>query len=407
MRSMSWPVQTRRSTSSTTRTRTPRRAMSSTGTSVQRTRPSSGEKRRGNGTHRLGSDARRARGDGEARGCRTHDSRIHACDGPAGERRQMMRRMEDRISASFRSCRRSGRCGMRRQSEQQRPLLPAAAVVAAAVAVLAATPFAAAALASPVPSGFRQLRTAIRGGSIWLGVIPGATRQSAIYLPPGFTRSRRYPVVYLLHGMPGSPWSYINSLSLGNLSDTLIAHHRARPFIAVMPVAGRTGHYDGEWAGRWEDYLVRRVVPWVDAHLSTIAATRGRTLAGLSAGGYGAVDIGLRHPLVFGRLESWGGYFSPRADLPVPDPGPVAAAAHDPRLLVRREAPLLRRRGTSFFLSTGPGHGRVDARDTVRFARELHDLGLPYHLELFGIARGAWERQLDAGLRWALARVSR
>jgi Putative esterase len=185
--------------------------------------------------------------------------------------------------------------------------------------------------------------------------------------------------------MPGSPWSYINSLSLGNLGDTLIARHLARPFIAVMPVAGRTGHYDGQWAGRWEDYLVRRVVPWADAHLPTIAAARGRTLAGRSAGGY----------------------FSPRADLPVADPGPVAAAAHDPRLLVRREAPLLRRRGTSFFLSTGPGHGRVDAHDTIRFARELRDLRLPYRMELFSRARGAWKHQLDAGLRWALARVSR
>src|SRR5262249_43498849 len=82
----------------------------------------------------------------------------------------------------------------------------------------------------------------------------------------------------------------------------------------------------------------------------------GRTLAGLSAGGYGAVDIGLRHPLVFGRLESWGGYFSPRADLPVGDPRPLTAAAHDPPLLARREAQRPRPRAPRLLPPAGPRH---------------------------------------------------
>ena len=81
---------------------------------------------------------------------------------------------------------------------------------------------------------FRELRAGPDGGSIWRGVIPGAVRKSAVYLPPGFSTGRRYPVVYLLHGMPGSPWSYINSLSLAALSDTLIS----RPLrVRVLPGA--------------------------------------------------------------------------------------------------------------------------------------------------------------------------
>jgi enterochelin esterase-like enzyme len=142
---------------------------------------------------------------------------------------------------------------------------------------------------------FRELRRGSHGGSIWRGVIPGAVRKSAAYLPPGFSTRRRYPVVYLLHGMPGSPWSYINSLSLASLSDTLISRGEARPFIAMVPVAGPSGHYDGEWTGSWERYVVQKVVPWVDEHLPTIADAKGRTLAGLSAGGHGAIDIGLRN----------------------------------------------------------------------------------------------------------------
>jgi enterochelin esterase-like enzyme len=249
---------------------------------------------------------------------------------------------------------------------------------------------------------FRELRAGPDGGSIWRGVIPGAVRKSAVYLPPGFSAGRRYPVVYLLHGMPGSPWSYINSLRLTALSDTLISRGEARPFIAVVPVAGPSGHYSGEWTGPWERYLVQKVVPWVDDHLPTIADAGGRTLAGLSAGGYGAVDVGLRNPTVFGRLESWGGYFEPFRDGPLARAGRVELARNDPRLVARQEAPLLRRLGTRFYLSSGPGHGKVQPPDTVRFARELEHLGISHRLRLLRDGRHQWERQLAAGLRWAV-----
>ena len=58
--------------------------------------------------------------------------------------------------------------------------------------------------------------------------------------------------MYLLAGMPGSPWSYVRSLSLASVSDTLIAGGEAAPFVAVIPPAGPSGHYSGEWAGPWE-----------------------------------------------------------------------------------------------------------------------------------------------------------
>jgi enterochelin esterase-like enzyme len=256
---------------------------------------------------------------------------------------------------------------------------------------------------SPLPAQFTRLRMGRHGGSIWRGVIPGAARKSMIYLPPRFSERRRYPVVYLLHGMPGSPWGYVNSLSLSALGDTLITRHDARPFIAVAPVAGPTAYYDGEWAGQWEDYLVRRVVPWVDAHLPTIASARGRTLAGLSAGGYGSVDIGIRHPRLFSRLESWGGYFTPFGDDPLDNVRDEVLAAHDPTLLVRTTAPTLRRLGVRFYLSTGPGHGKVKRADTIDFAHELATLGIRYRLRLVRGGKGMWERQLAAGVRWALA----
>lgn len=239
-------------------------------------------------------------------------------------------------------------------------------------------------LAAALLPGWTNVRTGIDGGSVWIGRIPNAIvawdrRPSAVYLPPGFTRARRYPVIYLLHGMRGAPSEYWDSLQIANVADRLIASGKTPPFIAVMPVAGPVVHPDGgEWAGVWEDYVVDDVVPWVDATLPVVPAAYDRALEGLSAGGYGAVDIGLRHPTVFGTLGSWAGYFAP-----VFRDGPFAHAsrayldAHTPTLLVRRDAPTLRRVGTRFFVSAGGNHGAILTRWSTGFASELRSLRLP------------------------------
>jgi S-formylglutathione hydrolase FrmB len=258
-----------------------------------------------------------------------------------------------------------------------------------------ATLAAAAALALP---GFHQAATGPRGGTVWVGRLPGGEQPGAIYLPPGFPSARRYPVVYLLHGMPGSPLSYVHGLDLAAAGDAV-----GVPFLAVAPAAGPDGRYDGEWAGRWEDELVDSVVPWVDAHLPTLADAGGRTLAGLSAGGFGAIDIGLRHPGLFGTLESWSGYFTPIADGELAGASAAVLAAHDPTGLVAAEAPRLRRDGVRFFLGTGPSHGVVHEADTVAFAARLRGLGLAVRLFVFPRTVGMYRAQLAAGLRYALS----
>src|SRR5579872_551663 len=102
------------------------------------------------------------------------------------------------------------------------------------------------------------------------GVFPGTVRPGYVYLPPQFDPARRYPVVYLLHGLPGSPAEYIGGTSFGSFADDAISAGRVQPFIAIIPAAGQTASYNGEWAGdQWETALVHDVVPWVDASLPT------------------------------------------------------------------------------------------------------------------------------------------
>lgn len=278
-----------------------------------------------------------------------------------------------------------------------------------ALAVLALPSTRAAPPAGALPSSFGQIGTGPEGGAVWQGVIrnrgaPDARRPSVIYLPPGFSTSAHYPTVYLLHGFRGSPYSYTDGLKLAEVADGFIAAG-LRPFVAVMPAAGASGSYHGEWAGVWENFVVRDVLPWVRAHLPAADGLASRAIAGLSAGGYGAVDIGLRHPRLFATLEAWSGYFHPIRDGPLADAPRTVLATHDPTLLVEREAPLLRRLGVRFFLSCGTTHDRVTAGFARTFAATLARLHLPHELWLRpgGHDGKFWRAQLAPALRYAVA----
>jgi enterochelin esterase-like enzyme len=261
-----------------------------------------------------------------------------------------------------------------------------------------------------LPSSWTVASTGPDGGVVYQGRIPNLLvptdhRLSAVYLPPGYTAARRYRVVYLLHGMAGRPTSIWNGLHLAEVADGLIASGRMKPFVAVMPVAGPTVDPSaGEWAGVWESYVVDDVVPWVDAHLSTLRGPQGRALEGLCAGGFGAVDIGLRHPGMFGTLGSWEGYFAPVfRDGPFVHASAAMLRAHDPALLVRRDAPRLRRSGVRFYVSAGGNHGHVLRAWTIAFARELTSLRLAHELWTLPAAdRGHfWGATLPSALLYA------
>jgi enterochelin esterase-like enzyme len=256
--------------------------------------------------------------------------------------------------------------------------------------------------------GFTQVGAGPSGGALYQGTIPSGTaprplRPGYVYLPAGFSTTSRYPVVYLLHGMPGAPWEYVSPLDIAAVADGLIASGRIRPFVAVMPAAGPTVHYNGEWAGPWERYVVDDVVPWVDAHLPTLATRSGRTIAGLSAGGFGAADIGLRAPRLFGTIESWSGYFHPLHDGPFKHASPEMLAANDPALLASEQAPALRDLRTRIFVGSGPNHSHwFTEQQSIDFADELQRLGVRHTLVLETDRGRQYGLQLSAGLVWAL-----
>ena len=144
----------------------------------------------------------------------------------------------------------------------------------------------------------------------------GRSQPVDVFLPPGYGThpNRRYGVMYLLHGVPGRPAAFLQTVRLGVVEDELVALHRARPLILVMPFGSSGSFTDKEWANGvgqnqgWATFVSRDLVRAVDARFRTVRSPHWRVLAGLSEGGYGALNIGLHHPREFGVLESWSGY---------------------------------------------------------------------------------------------------
>ncbi len=135
-----------------------------------------------------------------------------------------------------------------------------------------------------------------------------------VYLPPGYSPARHYPVYYLLHGAPGQPQVFVTIANMDVRLDNQLSLGHVRPMILVYP-DGRIGgdtFSDSEWAntpsGRFESYVLE-VVRNVDARFSTLRWRQDRVIAGFSAGAYGAMNIALHHLAVFGNVQAWSGYY--------------------------------------------------------------------------------------------------
>jgi enterochelin esterase-like enzyme len=211
----------------------------------------------------------------------------------------------------------------------------------------------------------------------------GRAQPVDVYLPPNYDPSgaTRYPVLYLLHGFPGRPLAFLETVRMGVVEDELVAQQRAQPFILVMPF-GSTGTFtDEEWvdgAGPndgWQTFVTRDLVNAIDARYPTIASRDGRAVAGLSEGGYGAIDMALRHPNEFSMVESWSGYERPDKLRSIFGPKLQLVARNDPRLLVGKVTPALRQGLFVWFYS-----GRDDPlrHQNEAFAAELTRDGVPH-----------------------------
>jgi enterochelin esterase-like enzyme len=205
------------------------------------------------------------------------------------------------------------------------------------------------------PAGFDARRDGVPAGRVerieFDSKVTGGKRPASVYLPPGYAPDKKYPVLYLLHGIGGNETHWSGPGAAGAILDNLIADGKAVPMIVVMPngrasskpstlfaggrgpgVAGPGGAPAGgpaanapaggargpggldreamavefEAYAAFERELVGDLVPFIEARYSVAADRKHRALAGLSMGGGQSLNFGLNNVDTF----AWVGGFS-------------------------------------------------------------------------------------------------
>lgn len=148
----------------------------------------------------------------------------------------------------------------------------------------------------------------------------GIDRRLYVYTPAGYDNSKeKYPVFYLLHGAGGDEDAWTNMGRAARIMDNLIAQGRARPMIVVMtngnanqagaqndvpplPLQQGQGTDFTRYAGKFEDHLVKDVVPFIEKNFRTLKGKDYWAIAGLSMGGAHTQTITNNNPGMFGYI---------------------------------------------------------------------------------------------------------
>lgn len=236
-------------------------------------------------------------------------------------------------------------------------------------------------------------------------------RSYLVYTPPGYAqlaaRGERFPVLYLLHGAPGSPKQFMDIAGAGVALDEGLKAGTLRPFLIAMP-SGSDGSFrsETEWAntphGRYES-LVLETVRSVDARFKTLHGRRFRALGGNSEGGYASVNIALRHPKMFSIAEGWSGYYTERPTGVFARAAPAVLDANDPSFYVPRLTAQLHRYPLHAYLYKGKREPAKVRAQTAAFAVELRRAGghVKYSVYDGGHDWRLWRRQTPHMLRFA------
>lgn len=151
----------------------------------------------------------------------------------------------------------------------------------------------------------------------------GTTRKMNVYMPPRYSNDKKYPVLYLLHGIGGDETEWQRFASLDRLFDNLIDDGKAMPMIVVMPNgraqkddrAGPNAFGSAPAFAVFERDLLDDVIPAIESRYSVQADREYRALAGLSMGGGQSLNFGLAHLDAF----AWIGGFSSAPNTKVPE----------------------------------------------------------------------------------------
>ena len=134
-------------------------------------------------------------------------------------------------------------------------------------------------------------------------------RRLLVYLPAGYDElsSQRYPVIYFLPNPFEDSYRFdFDQRDAQGLFDRAIAKGVIKTFILVAvdmnTPLGSSWYVNSSATGNWEDFMIKELVPYIDANFKTLPSRDSRGIGGIFIGGYGAIRLGMRHPDVFGSV---------------------------------------------------------------------------------------------------------
>lgn len=128
--------------------------------------------------------------------------------------------------------------------------------------------------------------------------------KAVVITPNNYDKNKRYPVVYLLHGYSGNYADWITK------APSITTYSDSYNIIIVCPDGDyNSWYFDSpvDSTRRYETYVAKELVSWIDEHYTTLANVKGRAITGLSMGGHGALYLAFRHQDVFGAAGSMSG----------------------------------------------------------------------------------------------------
>lgn len=178
------------------------------------------------------------------------------------------------------------------------------------------------------PTGFDQLQAGIPHGKMdtirYDSKTVGARRQALVYTPPGYSEKRKYPVLYLLHGIGGDEFEWQKNAQPQHILDNLYAQGKIVPMIVVLP-NGRAMKDDRPVGNVFDSTKVRAfatferdllgdLIPYIEKEYPVYQDSKRRALAGLSMGGGQSLNFGLGNLKTF----AWVGGFSSAPNTKMP-----------------------------------------------------------------------------------------
>lgn len=159
------------------------------------------------------------------------------------------------------------------------------------------------------PQASATQTTSTPAGGVDYGALQSASLgkelKFAILLPPSYQTDtkRRYPVLYFLHGMNGNEHEF-ERRGVAAAVNKMREEGKIGELIIVSPAGENSFYLNAKNGPQYEDAIIKDLIPYIEKSYRTIGTTAGRSIQGLSMGGWGALYLAFKHPEMFSSVTA-------------------------------------------------------------------------------------------------------